>query len=178
MPPTQLPFAHIFLRLLPQVVPNGRAVQVQVVVASQSRHSPRVQVVAQQCPPVHRPDWHSSDRLQVSPAPFLLQVPALHVAPVAQARPQPPQWLVLVMGFTQAPAQQVRPAPHALPHAPQLAGSVCKFTHVPPQVVWPVPHAVKQTPPLHDSPARHALPHMPQLLVLVLVLVHAPAQQD
>jgi hypothetical protein len=56
MPPTQLPFTHIFLPLLPQAVPMGFAVQVQLVVASQIRHSPSVQVVPQQCPPVQSPD--------------------------------------------------------------------------------------------------------------------------
>jgi hypothetical protein len=56
IPPTQLPFAHIFLPLLPQAVPMGFAVQTQLVVASQIRHSPSVQVVPQQRPPVHSPD--------------------------------------------------------------------------------------------------------------------------
>ena len=78
-------------------------------------------------------------------------IPPMHEVPVAQAIPQRPQCIALVIvstqvagvpqavwpvGQAQAPAVQVWPVGQALPQRPQLALSVIVLTHAPPQIVW------------------------------------------
>jgi hypothetical protein len=105
-------------------------------------------------------------------------------------RPQPPQLLLSVFGFTHAPphmicivgqpvsvhapATQACPAAHFIPQAPQFWKSVCVSKHVVPQSVLPTsqPHL----------PARHAwllgqaIPQPPQFAASLFVSMHRPLQ--
>jgi hypothetical protein len=76
----------------------------------------------------------------------------MHVVPVGHAIPQPPQFALSVVGFTQVPPQvtsgalhaqtpavQVWFAPHIVVQLPQCALLACTSTHAPPQNAMPMP---------------------------------------
>jgi hypothetical protein len=106
--------------------------------------------------------------------------------------PQRPQFVVLVVRFTQAvphvaapgpahtqrPIWQVCPVPQVVPHAPQLVGLFCVVTQAPLQLVCPGRHCARQRPRVHTWPAAQALPQAPQLLTLVWRFTHTPLQSD
>ena len=105
------------------------------------------------------------------------QLPPEQYCPEGHARPQPPQFALLLSVFTQAPEQSVSPpgqlvtthAPftqdcppaQARPHAPQFAALTFVFTHAPAHNVSP--HGHTHCPPEHTRPAAQ-LPQVKQPL--------------
>jgi uncharacterized membrane protein YgcG len=114
---------------------------------------------------------------------------------MAQAAPQPPQFIASVMGSTQTPPQEVSPvmhiivlrqvpimqawpAEHALAQEPQLAASVLVSTQVAPQRVWPIAQSGgRHEPALQLSPAAQALPQAPQFIASDEVSMQAAPQR-
>jgi hypothetical protein len=86
----------------------------------------------------------------------------VHVSPLAQASPQPPQLLSSVCVSEQTPVQQVSPPAQALPQAPQWLVFELVSLQLPEQQIW-------------DAVQR--VPQLPQLFASVLVVTQTPEQQ-
>jgi hypothetical protein len=113
-----------------------------------------------------------------------LHVLAEHVAPTAQALPQAPQLLALVVvsthcplhsvcpvGHAQLPLPQVCPLAQTLPQAPQLLASLLVFTQALPQKVCPA--VVQAHAPLtQERPPPQTVPQVPQFDESVCELMH------
>jgi hypothetical protein len=115
----------------------------------------------------------------VPPNPHAAVVSAvLHVPPVVQ---HPLAHVVALQGVTHFPAVHVAPLAQTFPHPPQLLLSVCRFLHaLPEHKLSPVGQVSAQLPALHATVplvgavhATHALPPTPHAAT-VSVVVHAP----
>ncbi len=79
-----------------------------------------------------------------------------------------------IAGVLQCPALHVCPVAQTVPHPPQLAPSAVVSTHRPAQKVWPDGHV--HPPTTHRWPAPQTVPQTPQLLASTKVSVHSPPQ--
>jgi hypothetical protein len=120
-----------------------------------------------------------------APPGVVTHAPFMHVP--AHARPQPPQFALLVIVSTQAfphsicpaaeqphvPPLQTEPAGQAMPQPPQLSALFVVSTHAPPEHwVSPPPQLDLQEPALHTWPEPHLVLQPPQLFASAGM--HAP----
>lgn len=64
-------------------------------------------------------------------------------------------------GILQAPATHDEPTAQAVPQAPQFRALLCRSTQVAPHLVNPG-HSGEQAPAMHVASAAHAFPQAPQ----------------